>query len=104
MLIWRPGNFKILLVGDQVDVIPMVERRIGRVISLPVDIHRFSLEELKAEKVEVPPLDLIIVDKVHEEQFQTVYQSQIFSDKDFIPSLMFQLGDKDSDEEIEFLP
>jgi hypothetical protein len=62
-------KFKILQVGVQVDVIPMVERGIGRVIFSPADIHRLSLEELKVEKVAVPLVDLMIVDKVHEEQF-----------------------------------
>ena len=47
----------------------MVERGIGRVIFSPADIHRLSLEELKVEKVAVPLVDLMIVDKVHEEQF-----------------------------------
>lgn len=103
MLVWKPGNFKILIVGSQVDAIPIVERRIGKVISLPIDIHILSPEKLNLDKAIIPSVDLILVDKVHEKQFRSYYQDRIFSSKDFIPSLTFHLKHNDSGSEIEFL-
>jgi len=37
-----------LIVGGSVDLIQIVERRIGKVISLPIDIQTFTFEELDA--------------------------------------------------------
>lgn len=104
MLVWRPGNFKILIVGSQVDAIPIVERRIGKVISLPIDIHLVSLEELNDQAVSIPTVDLILGDKIQLERFYSVFQSRFLSSRDFIPSLGFHLKEKQAEDEIEFLP
>ena len=101
MLVWKPGNFKILIVGVQVDVIPIVERRIGQVISLPIDIHYLSLERFFMEET-IPTLDLILVDKVYEEHVRIFHRSRVNAQNDFVPCLMFHWKEEDSGGEIEF--
>lgn len=102
MLVWKPGNFKILIIGGNEDLIPRVERRLGQVISLPIDFLTIAFTELQNETVILSPVNLILVNKGDQEQFEAFMTRQFFSDGGFIPSLFFQLIDGDADEGIEF--
>lgn len=104
MLIWKAENFKILIVGGSVEVIPIVERRIGQVISLPIEIHSISFEELEDDTFLIPAVDLILVERVNQHRFNSLFQLRFFSTSDFIPSLIFHLTEKETDDEIEFCP
>lgn len=104
MLIWKPGNFRILIVGGPIDVVATVERRIGKVISLPIDTHTITFEEIKNAQVTLPTVDLILVDKAFKDEFQAVFLTRFYASGDFVPAMVFHLGKSGTEEEIELIP
>lgn len=102
MLIWNPVKFKILIIGAPEEVVELVEKRIKKVISVPLDISILTLNEADESGKEIPSADLIVFDKDDCDCVSKIFESKSNISVDFGPVLRFSRIQGEKGEEIQF--